>query len=501
MNVHFIDWIIAGLFLISLTMGGWACRFFVRDVTGFVVAGRHMRKFLGLSTHTAESLGIISFAGLMEAGFKDGFSYVGVSVIHILIVPIIYGCTGFVVDRYREAKVVTTAEYAERRYSKGVRITTAAVLSFAGIVNLAIFPIMASRFLTHFLGVSDTTILGMPVVPALMGILLGIALLFACCGGLVSVLLTDFIQSVLIAVMLFIVTGLMIADTGASQIFDTVRNEIGERGFSPLKSETFGPLFLTWMVLQQIVGFPSFAPTMQRIAATDSAKTARQFTMLSWLFGQGRGLMMMTWGVAALAIMGTAAPEGMDEALYPKVVGAMYLGEHLLPPVIFGIVLAALLAAFISTVDSYMLTNATLIVNDVICTSRKKPISARAQLWLLKIVLTIIAIFLFIFGIIYQPRESILEYLILTGTMMQGAGIILIGGLYWKRGSTVGAYVTVIACCLIPVADLVLRRLYEEGYPLKPAHAGLIGIIGSSLLYVTFSLLFPGKRREAGGES
>jgi SSS family solute:Na+ symporter len=332
---------------------------------------------------------------------------------------------------------------------------------------------------------------------------------------------------VLIAIMIFTITGIIVANVGVEQIFETVRTHHGEKGFNPFESKTFGPLFLLWMVIQQVIGFPSFAPTMQRIASTDGARTARQFTLLSWLFGSGRGMMMLGWGVAALAVVGTAVPEGMDEEAFKKVAGAIYLGQ-LLPPVVFGVVLAALLAAFISTVDSYILTNATLVVNDVICPMRRKETSPRSQLWLLRITVAVIAVLLFIFGIFDELKESIFEYVILTGTMMQGAGIILIGGLYWKRGSTAGAYATVVACCLIPVLGLVSRRVFPELsffelfhelgnvrrsleanefvemlkssinilLPVKPVVAGLTALTASPFLYIFVSLMLPDSRDE-----
>ena len=150
MNATTVDWIIAAIFLSFLTIGGIGCRYFIHGVTDFVVAGRHMRKYLGLSTNTAEGIGIITLAVMCELGFTSGFSYVGISVIVLLVVPIVYGLKGFVINRYRQAGVVTVPEYAQRRYSKGVRVITACALTFSGVLNLAIFPIIASQFLTHF---------------------------------------------------------------------------------------------------------------------------------------------------------------------------------------------------------------------------------------------------------------------------------------------------------------------------------------------------------------
>ena len=498
MNATSIDWIITGAFLFFLTFGGFACRTFIKSTADWTVAGRNMRKFLGLSTGTAEGIGLISIAVMVEVGFTSGFSYIGMSILNLIIVPLVYGCTGFVINRYREAQVVTIPEYAQRRYSRGVRVTTGSVLAFSGILNLAIFPIIASQFLTYFLNIhTHVNIMGinLPFVPILMAVLIGLALLFAYMGGMVSVILTDYIQSVIIAVAIFIITWLCIRQVGFVDIHKTITSNFGKGGYSPFASNSFGLTFLIWISLQQILGFPSFAPQMQKLASTDSARTARQMTLLSWLFLQGRALMMVIWGVAALAIMGAKTTEGIDADLYPKVAGAIYLGQ-LIPPVLFGIALAGMLAAFISTVDSYLLTWSTVIVNDVISPLTRKPLTPKVHLWLLRIFVALIAIVIYIFGIVYKPTETLLEFIILTGTMMLGSGIILIGGLYWRRASTSGAYAAVLFCCIIPVINLILKRVVENSDAIRSQDFGLGAIILAIIFFVVFSIIIPDKSRK-----
>ena len=173
MNCTGIDWIIAIAFLALLTCSGWFCRRYIKGVADFLVAGRHMGKFLGLSTQSAEGIGLISIATLLEQGFTNGLSYVGIAILQQSVVPLVYGCTGFVIDRFRNQKVVTVPEYAEMRYSKGVRVLAAFVLGFAGIMNVAIFPIVSSQFLVHFLNAPshieiESVGLSLPFVPMLM---------------------------------------------------------------------------------------------------------------------------------------------------------------------------------------------------------------------------------------------------------------------------------------------------------------------------------------------
>ena len=225
MNAAPIDWIIAALFLVFLTFGGVVCKRFVSEVSDWTVAGRNMRKYLSLSTGIAEGIAIGGIASMLEIGFTSGLAFIGVSILSMMIIPLVYGCTGFVVNRYREEKVVTVPEYAQRRYSKGVRVTTGLVLAISGILNLAIFPIMASEFLKYFLDAPDSiSIFGqaIPFVPFLMSVLILLALIFAYAGGMVSIVLTDYIQSVIIAFMMFVTTWLAIKHVGWRGIHETI---------------------------------------------------------------------------------------------------------------------------------------------------------------------------------------------------------------------------------------------------------------------------------------
>ena len=76
---------------------------------------------------------------------------------------------------------------------------------------------------------------------------------------------------------------------------------------------------------------------------------------------------------------------------------------------------------------------------------------------------------------------------------MIGSGMILIGGLYWKRGSNVGAYAAVILCGILPLFDLVLKRVETLDYNISPQTVGLSTIFIGIFTYVILSILFPNK--------
>ena len=103
--------------------------------------------------------------------------------------------------------------------------------------------------------------------------------------------------------------------------------------------------------------------------------------------------------------------------------------------------IAAMVAAFISTHDSYLHSWGSMLVQDVILPLRKVPLEPARQLWWLRMSIVGVAIFIFAFSMFVPPTQFIAMFLALTGGIfVSGGGAVIIGGLYWSHGSTAGAW-------------------------------------------------------------
>ncbi|MFI4911503.1 MAG: sodium:solute symporter [Sedimentisphaeraceae bacterium JB056] len=492
MNTTLIDWIILVFVFAGLCFAGLMCRKKVKGVSDFMVAGRNVRKYLALGTGLVEGIGLVTIANFIQQGFLHGLSNIWLQTIDMLIVAIIFGHFGVVIVRFRLGGFITLPQYFEARYSRKTRLLVGFVTAVAGILNFAIFPIVGSQFLTHFLGLPATfPLLGMnmPTIPALMGIMLVLALLFTNLGGMISVVVTDYIQSILVACGIFIMLFFTFYTLGLTGLTEGLRENLGQAAFNPFYEGSYGIAFFVWVGLNVFFCYVAFSPTMQKVASTDSSETARKMTMISSFFNKSRLVMMMLIGIGALIYLGGQAPDdmNMNGEQWSRTAGPLFLGE-ILPPVFMGIVMSALCAAFVSTMDSYILSWASVIVNDVICAVKKKPMTPEGHLWCLRWVIAAIALFLFCFGVLYKPTESILEYIYLTGTMFTGIGIALVFGLYFKFGTTAGAMAAVLSSAVLPVVDLICKRVFEGSYTLGSQYSGLMIILFSMMIYIAVSL-------------
>jgi SSS family solute:Na+ symporter len=177
---------------------------------------------------------------------------------------------------------------------------------------------------------------------------------------------------------------------------------------------------------------------------------------------------------------------------------------------------AVMLAAFISTHDTYLHSWGSIFIQDVIMPFRKKRLSQKQHLRLLRWSIFGVAVFIFFFSLLFQQSEYIFLFFAITGAIFAGgSGAVIIGGLYWRRGTAPAAWAALITGSTIAVGGILIHRLPEEMFAAIPENLSAIAGFGwntlrwlyhingqqywavamfaSSALYVLVSLL--GKRR------
>ena len=135
------------------------------------------------------------------------------------------------------------------------------------------------------------------------------------------------------------------------------------------------------------------------------------------------------------------APASGIENLYAL---PYFLGQ-ILPTGILGLICAAMIAAFMSTHDSYLLCWSSVITQDIITPLRKQPLNNIQTLKLTRIIMILIGLYILYWGLFYQGNDDIWDYLAITGAVyFSGAFAVLTGGLYWKKASSTGAFLALI---------------------------------------------------------
>src|ERR1051326_7733990 len=131
----------------------------------------------------------------------------------------------------------------------------------------------------------------------------------------------------------------------------------------------------------------------------------------------------------------------------------------LLPPGLLGLIVAAVLAAFISTNGTCLHSWGSIFVQDVILPFHRKPLSPKAHIRLLQLTIIGVAVFAFLFSVYIKPTQFLAMFFAITAAVFGGgAGAAIIGGLYWKRGTTYGAWAAMLSGMVLSLVGFLLKQ-------------------------------------------
>jgi len=166
-----------------------------------------------------------------------------------------------------------------------------------------------------------------------------------------------------------------------------------------------------------------------------------------------------------LAALSDAEKQSIAPAVRDKIKDAalrtmpMFLGT-LLPVGLMGLLIAAMLAADMSTDSSYMLSWGSVIYNDILRPLRRRPWPHRKALLWNRCIVALIGVYLFVFGLLYKLEGNVWAYLMLTGSIyLSSMSVLLIACCYWRRANNWGALGAILLGAAVPILHLTLEKL------------------------------------------
>jgi len=172
--------------------------------------------------------------------------------------------------------------------------------------------------------------------------------------------------------------------------------------------------------------------------------------------------------------------------------------RYILPVGLLGGMCAIMFSAFVSNHDMYLLSWGSVFVQDIILPITRKTPTPRQHLIYLRWAVLGVAVFIFCFSLLFRQTQYIYMFWAVTAAIwLGGAGSVIIGGLYWKRGTTAAAYSALIIGSGLAVASIVLEQIWPSHhngalFPINGQWMGFISTVSSIIVYVLVSLL--GKR-------
>ena len=495
---HFNWWIdggIIGLYLTATMVVGIMVRKYVGKVEHFLVAGREVDVYLGIASLAATEFGVVTCMYTAENGYKYGFAGATPGLLMALAMFFV-GVSGFCINPLRHAGVMTIPELFEKRFGPRVRWASGVVIVLGGLLNMGVFLRITGEFLV-LVGGFDLGHLERNVMLMMTALLL-LGTIYTVVGGMLSVLVTDFLQFIVMSTGLLAVTVLILVKVGWSPLAATVAKHYGDGGFNPFTCPGMGWQYVLFNFLVCLAGALTWQTTISRLLASKDAQTGRRIYTRTSFFFACRFMLPGIWGIAALTMLAPDAFTGLPQVFQGPTASLYAMPVFLsqfVPVGLMGLLLAAMLAADMSSTSSYMITWATVIYNDILAPFRTAHWSERRGLLWNRVIVSLIGAFLFFYGLWYELKGDVFAYLMVTGTIyMASISTMLVACCYWKRANNWGAAAAIVVGAVIPIACLVFERMRHmslDALQLWRCYSGIGAFAATAAAMVVFSLLKP----------
>ncbi|MEM8875338.1 MAG: sodium:solute symporter [Planctomycetota bacterium] len=511
-----LDWTIVAGFLALLLGLSFTLSRASKSTADFMAAGRSAGRFILSMANDMGGFAAIFVVATFEQFYVSGFPGAWWSTLLMPMWAIIM-FSGWIQYRFRETRALTMPHFFAERYSPRVRIWAGVLAFIAGVLNYGIFPGVTANLLVAFCGLPvslDVFGFAIPTALPVMLAVLTIAMIVLLTGGLVSVMVTDFLQGLLVifgtlAIAVFFLwaigwdtffEGATVAGAGESKVDPFDQSEI----------RSFNVWFFLILATNRFYSFMAFPTRQGYDAAALSPDEARFSRMLGdWMFNV-RNFVIMLIPIGAWVVMhhvdftDTAAAVNEQLALLPDEQTQTQMRvpvvlAQLLPIGLMGLFVAMMIGAAVSTDNTFVHSWGSIFVHDVVEPLRKKPLTERVKLKLLRLAMFGVAAFAVFWSLIFPVQEYIFMYFQLTSSLYVGAaGALVIGGLYWRRGTTQGAWAALIIGPVIAVSGIVLRLLWpsipalselSESFPINGVWMFFIAMTASIIGYVGVSLV------------
>lgn len=448
--------VIAAYVLGMLGMGWWGMRR-ATSKSEYLVAGRRLGFGMYSGTMSAVVLGGASTIGGVGLGYKFGIS--GAWMVFAIGLGILL-LSALFARRIVKLKVYTVSQMLDLRYGGNSSAISGLVMAAYTLMLTVTSTIAYSTIFNVLFG-----------LPKSVGVIIGgsIVVLYSVLGGMWSITLTDIVQFVVKTVgILFLLLPISLATAGG---FDGIRERLDDPAMFDVGN--IGASTIVTYLLIYVFGLLIGQDIWQRVFTAKSPKVA------TW-GGITSGLYCLVYAVAG-ALIGLAG-----KALYPDIANSdeafATIVEGLLPTGVRGLVLAAALAAMMSTSSGTLIACATVASNDIWRRKAKAGRNAASDVHdnrMFTLVIGVVAI-----AIAVALNDVVAALTVAYNILVGGLLVAIIGGLVWKRGTRLGAMVSMAVGALTAIGFMVFVDVY--------ANEAIYYSLGASFVtYVVVSLATP----------
>ena len=470
--VSFIDYLIIVVYILATTgFGAW----FVRrsgSMEGFTLAGKMIPGWaIGLSL-LATYLSSISFLANPGKSYASDWR----PFVFSLTLPIaVWIAARWFVPLYRNSVKTTAYEYLEQRFGLWARLYMGVAYILLQVGRFAVVLYLTALALAALLDVSITT---------LILVLGALTILYTLLGGFAAVIWTDVVQSIVLFAGGLLCLFLLITNMpgGWEQLSETAAREnkfaLGSMEIDFIV-QGFWVIFI-FGIVENLKNFSVDQNYIQRFLSAPSEAEAKKSLWLGGLLYIPVSALFFMIGTALfvyyLNVPAGNLPEKADQ-VFP------YFIVHELPVGLVGLVIAGVLAAGMSTLDSSLNSSATVWVIDFYKRLLNPEAGDEVQVRVIRITTAVIGVIATLASLVMINAKTALDVWWKISAIFGGGmlGLFLIAFLFQKLQSSQAMIATIVG--VIFVFWATSSKIWFQGAGWEfPLHAMMIGVCGTIVI-------------------
>jgi sodium/proline symporter len=427
---------LTGYFVLMMAIGVYAYRKSTSDVSEYMLGGRKLHPAVGALSAGASDMSGWMLMGLPGAVYVSGFSaawiavglLIGAYFNYLLVAPRLRVYTELAND------AITIPDFFEKRFSDSshaLRVLSSVVIVIFFTLYTSSGVVAGGKLFEASFGLSYE-----------LGIFLtaGVVVAYTLFGGFLAVSLTDFVQGCIMFAALIMVPVVAFSMLGGVEQVSAAVSAVDVSLLSWSSGLTALGLVssLAWGL--GYFGQPHIIVRFMAIRSLPDIAVARRI---------GMGWMMVTVvGAVATGIVGLAYISSTTATLDDPETVFIFLSQVLFHPLVGGFLLAAILAAIMSTISSQLLVSSSSLTEDFYKTFVRRAASQKELVLIGR--LSVLAVSLVAIGLAFDRSASILS-LVSNAWAGFGAafGPVILLCLFWRRFNRQGALAGMITGALV----------------------------------------------------
>ncbi|MBG0764338.1 MAG: sodium/proline symporter PutP [Tissierellales bacterium] len=472
MDANVTKIIVLALYLVGMVIIGYVYYKKTSDFADYVLGGRKLGSWTAALSAQASDMSGWLLIGLPGAAYVAGIEAAWIAIGLGIGTYINWKVVALRLRSYTEVAgdSLTLSDYFENRFRDNTNIlrlvSSIVIIVFFAVYTSAQFSAGAKLFET-LMGIDYTIalILGGAVI-----------ILYTFLGGFMAVSFTDFIQGMLMFFALIAVPFVMVAELGGfGTAFEGLRQV--DPNFLHLTKTTGGTGAISFIAIASNLawglgyfGQPHILARFMAIGTTQQVKKARLIAMV-WV----------TLSLTAAVFVGVFGRLYITDIADPEKIFMMSV-DTLFFPILAGVLLAAILAASMSTADSQLLVTASSISEDIFKKYIKKDATDDDMIKIGRF--AVIGIALVAMVIAFDPNSSVFGLVSYAWAGLGAAfGPVIIASLFWRRTNKWGAIAGMISGAVTVIGWVQIAKVSSATifglYEIIPAF-----FISSVLIYV-----------------